>query len=133
MTRISSAGPCQHSWLSVPAHQRDWSDRRGHAASRQTLGPCSKTMISSVSTSPLAGALPSVVDGWQKSIFLPKNRHLCLVSNDYTTEFKKVCLARDNSSNLVDRKKSGLLEWNENKEGSMENQQVCRPSTKRLR
>jgi hypothetical protein len=84
MTRISSAGPCQHSWLSVPAHQRDWSDRRGHAAIRQTLAPCSKTMISSVSTSPLAGALPSVVAGWQESIFLPKNRYLCLVSNGIT-------------------------------------------------
>jgi hypothetical protein len=133
MTRISSAGPCQHSWLSVPAHQRDWSDRRGHAAIRETLGPCPKTMISYVSTSPLAGALPSVVAGWQKSIPLPKSRDLCLVSNDLATEFKKACLARDNSSNLVDREKSGSLEWNENKEGNMENQQVCRPSMKRLR
>jgi hypothetical protein len=46
---------------------------------------------------------------------------------------KKVCLARENSSDRVDREKSGPLEWNENKEGRMENQRVCGPSMKRLR
>jgi hypothetical protein len=30
---------------------------------------------------------------------------------------KKVCLARDISSDLVDRETSGPLEWNENEEG----------------
>jgi hypothetical protein len=48
--------------------------------------------------------------------------------NNRMTVGKKCVWIAKNSSDLVDREKSGPLEWNKNKEGSMENQQICWPS-----